>query len=138
LRTAELFDPATGTFEALPDMPNARGYHTATALPDGRVLIAGGFGVIGGQIDALTNAILFSPNDPSGDPWVIADNMPDQRAMHTATLLADQQLVVLVGGCNGDGCRPRGVENIGGDPTAPPLLTNGIVVYDIAANEMIP
>jgi len=40
-KTAELFDPATGTFAATADMLNPYYAHTATRLPDGRVLIAG-------------------------------------------------------------------------------------------------
>lgn len=140
--TAELFDPATGTFEQLPPMPSVRAYHTATALPDGRVLIAGGFGVFSGEIDARTDALIFEPG--ASNPWSATHsdgrrslNILDQRAMHTATLLPQKQLVLLIGGCNGEGCRPREVRNVGGDPTAPPLLNNGIVVYDIAADEFI-
>lgn len=136
LRSAELFDPATGTFELVPDMPNTRGYHTATALPDGRVLIVGGFGVIGGQIQALTNGIIFDPDAALADPWERL-TFRDQRALHTATLLADQQLVVIIGGCAGEGCRPQGVQDIGGDPTTAPKLTNSIEIYDIANNEIV-
>lgn len=137
LKSAELFDPATGTFEALPEMPNARAYHTATALPDGRVLIAGGFGIISGQIDVLTNALIYDPGDPSGDPWRGLRTMPDQRALHTATLLPQTQLVLIAGGCAGPGCRPHAVQNVDGDPTAPPRLNNSVLVYDIANDEFI-
>ena len=40
-RSAEVFDPASGTFEPTGDMVGGHAFHTATALSDGGVLIAG-------------------------------------------------------------------------------------------------
>ncbi|MCY1080080.1 Kelch repeat-containing protein [Archangium lansingense] len=40
--SAEIFDPVTGTVEPLPSLETRRAFHTATRLPGGKVLLAGG------------------------------------------------------------------------------------------------
>ena len=57
--SADLYDPSTRTFTATGNMTTPRNYHTATLLPDGRVLIAGGSG--GSNIAALATAELYRP-----------------------------------------------------------------------------
>lgn len=137
LKSVELFDPTTGKFEPLPEMPTTRAYHTATALPDGRVLVVGGFGIIGGVVSTLTAGLLYDPSRPE-EPYVTVPFW-QQRALHTATLLADRQLVAIIGGCDGAGCRPNGIQangtGAGSDPTD---LLYTVEVFDIANNAVVP
>ncbi|HEV2837241.1 MAG TPA: kelch repeat-containing protein [Pyrinomonadaceae bacterium] len=83
-----------GTVSRIRDMTERRAAHTATLLPDGRVLIAGGF--TGGN--TFTSAELF---DPAAEVFKAAGNMSVARAGHTATLLSNGK-VLIAGGYNGN------------------------------------
>lgn len=100
LASAELYDPATRSFTALPDMEVARVGHTANLLPGGRVLVVGG-GCCGRQIvTATTSAELF---DPVTGSWSPARPMLVARLNHTATLLPDGRVLVAGGSGRSDG-----------------------------------
>src|SRR4029077_18850517 len=58
---AELYDPSTGTFAATANMTTPRSGHTATLLPDGRVLIVGGVHAGIGHIADYCEAELYDP-----------------------------------------------------------------------------
>jgi hypothetical protein len=60
LATAELYDPAAGTFAATGTLTRAVDGHTATLLTDGRVLIAGGRAG-----EAVPTAALYDPKTGS-------------------------------------------------------------------------
>ncbi|HVF26375.1 MAG TPA: kelch repeat-containing protein, partial [Anaerolineales bacterium] len=65
-------------------MNEARAAHTATLLPDGRVLIAGGFREEGTSEIAIASAEIF---DPKTNSFIPTSDMNAPRNGHTATLL---------------------------------------------------
>ena len=60
--TAELYDPATGTFAPTGQMTIGRANQTATLLANGRVLIVGGEDISGGLLRSLSSSEIYDPN----------------------------------------------------------------------------
>jgi len=81
-----------GTFYPGTDINHTRFNHSATLLPDGKVLIAGGQAVTGGTI--LDTAEVY---DPSTGVWTLTGSMSSPRSNHTATLLSDGNVLVTGG-----------------------------------------
>src|SRR5215471_2779104 len=71
-------------------LKTARFHHTATLLPDGRVLAAGGED----RSDSLASAELY---DPATGTWSDTGSLNTPRDSHTATLLANG-MVLAAGG----------------------------------------
>jgi hypothetical protein len=82
--------PGQAGFSATGSMAVARGYDSATALADGRVLIAGGRN----DSARLASAELY---DPATGKFSPTGSMAHARDSHTATLLSDGR-VLIVGG----------------------------------------
>ena len=72
-------------------MDHARQSHTATVLPDGRVLVVGG-GADGGPLDSA------EMRDPVSGTFSPTAPLAAARAWHTATLLPDGRVLVVGGG----------------------------------------
>ena len=80
----------SGTFTVTGSMTAPRSRHTATLLPDGRVLIAGG------EVfpETLSGAELY---DPRTGTFSATGNMTTPRSRHTATLLPDGRVLIAGG-----------------------------------------
>jgi hypothetical protein len=111
LASAELYDPAAGTWSSVPRVGHARSFHTATRLPDGTVLVAGGYQHQLYQVPgrpgiyfrplSLDQAELF---DPISSTWQVASGRHAARLSHTATLLPSGA-VLIAGGFDYTGTR---------------------------------
>jgi len=93
LNTAELYDPATGTWSVTGSLIAARYGHTATLLQNGNVLIAGGSDD-GDLASTLASAELY---DPAIGRWSNTANLNRSRVLHTATLLPNGKVIVAGG-----------------------------------------
>jgi hypothetical protein len=76
-------------------MITARRWHTATLLPNGQVLVAGGYG----SNTTVTNAELY---DPASGMWTATASLNTAHYENTATLLPSGK-VLIAGGIGGAG-----------------------------------
>jgi hypothetical protein len=94
LDTAEIYDPKTATFSAVPNkMTSPRVSATANRLGDGRVLIADGAIADSTSVAA---AELFDPRTGTFTPT--AGVMANARIFHSAVKLPDGRVMVAGGG----------------------------------------
>ncbi len=92
--SAELYNRATGTWAPTGSITAARQGHTATLLPNGQVLVAGGDTCLYGGCPALASAELYNP---ATGTWAPTGSMNVARSHHTATLLPNGQVLAAGG-----------------------------------------
>ena len=102
IKTAELFDPTTGSFQLVGSGPSqglseARAMHAAVLLKDNRVMISGGYAVSQSKFSEAKYLKTAEVFDPGSSQFVAVPSMSFERAGHTATLLKGGQ-VLIVGG----------------------------------------
>jgi hypothetical protein len=86
--SAELYNPQTGAFRFTKgSLTHARSRHTATLLPNGKVLIVGGTGM-------LPYAEVY---DPASETFSLAGNLAIGRTNHAATQLNDGRVLIAGG-----------------------------------------
>lgn len=93
--TAEIYDPATGTFRPTGAMTHVRHKHSAALLPDGRVLINGGADARDDQGTYRDTEVY----DPSIETFIRGPEMQMDRYKHAGTsLLLPNGRVLIAGG----------------------------------------
>jgi hypothetical protein len=109
LARAEYYTPAANAWTALPDMAAARATHSATRMPDGTVIVAGGATGTLANPTAIAGVQRFLP---ASNTWQALPDLTTTRAAHAAVVTPDGTLVVL-GGNGGPGNQTlRSIETI--------------------------
>jgi Kelch motif len=125
--TVEIYDPTSRSFTKAASLGSPRAGQTATLLPDGRVLVTGGYTSLG--IQALSSVEIY---DPANDTWTPGAPMSLGRAQAAATLLKDGRVLVVGGGTTGfmgTGTQPAGTLAEIYDPAKDAWKPAGNMIY---------
>ncbi len=100
LSTAELYDPANGTWSPAGSLNTRRSLHAATLLKDGRVLVAGGRTCNAPpptQCDFNFRSNSAEIYDPATNTWTPTGNLLIARHTNRAALLPDGRVLLPAG-----------------------------------------
>jgi hypothetical protein len=92
LSSAEIYDPATGTWKPTGSTTTFRYWHSASLLANGWVLVSGGEGA-----SPFASTELY---DPVTGVWTATGSMNTARYFHTSTLLPNGKVLVAGGDGN--------------------------------------
>jgi hypothetical protein len=91
LWSSEIYDPGTGSWSDAGSLATHRSLYSTTLLPDGRVLLAGGWDEEGNDLSSVE---VF---DPATGAFVAAGDMLGARRSPAAALLRDGRVLVVGG-----------------------------------------
>ncbi|WP_159396962.1 Kelch repeat-containing protein [Sorangium cellulosum] len=117
--TAEVFDPAAGTWTAVASMPSVRSGNAPLLLPDGSVLA---FSPSGAEI-----------YDPAADTWTVRSAPGIAGCCVTSTLLPSGQVLVTGSAPGVRGENPAAIYDPADDTWAPAATMNGRYIDDYEA-----
>ena len=100
-RPAQAASPGAWTLTG--SMTQARTANTATLLPNGKVLVAGGYSVPGGCCSVTAAVATAELYDPGTGTWTRTGSMTIARENHTASLLANGKVLVTGGNSQSNG-----------------------------------
>lgn len=94
-----IFNPDSRTWENVARMNDDRAYHTATLLPDGKIVVIGGIQFNGnGNTSPVSKVEIY---DPDADQWNAIEGTSISRYHHSADLIEKGTLkgqILIVGG----------------------------------------
>ncbi len=100
---AEIYNPATGTWKATGALRGSRHAMTATLLPSGKVLVAGGATAAS---DAVNSSEIY---DPTAKTWTLGLKMVTARSDYASIMLGTGK-VLFMGGENINGVSIKNAE----------------------------
>src|SRR5262249_12543573 len=93
LTSAELFDPATNTWSSAGNLTDKRELHAAALLPNGKVLVTGGF-TTSAAVSVIKSCELY---DPASNSWSFAGSLNTARYYHSVTVLPNGKVLAAAG-----------------------------------------
>ena len=103
---SQLFDAGSGAWTQTMPLAGARSGHTATLLPNGNVLVAGGYQNLPPSYEEFTILNSAEQFDPNTGAWTSISALETPRSGHTATLLPDGSVLVAGGVTTGVNSEP--------------------------------